>query len=196
MFAVPIDQKLGRAGVAIVHRPGHPDGVVQDFLPRLLRQVLCRSQLDDLLMSSLNAAVALEQMYDLPVAITEQLHLDMLGSIEEALDKDSPVAEGRFCLGRGTFKGVLETVLVSDDPHAPAAAAKGCLDDDGKSMFVRELLDLFEPADRPFRPRNDWYSALDGQLASGNLVPERFNHIRGRTNELSGNGVRMTEAIG
>ena len=186
MFAVLVDQKLGRAGIAIVHRPGQPDGVVQNFLPRLLRQVLCRSQLHDLLMSSLNTAVALEQMHNLAVAITEQLHLDMLGSVEEALDKDGTVAEGRFGLGRGAFKGVLETVLVSDDPHAPATATKGCLDDDGKAMFVRELLDLFESTDGPVRPRNHWYPAFDGQLTSGNLVPERFNHIRGRTNELSG----------
>ena len=79
--------------------------------------------------------------------VAQQLDLDMLGPVQEALDKDGAVAKGGAGLGRGALEGVLQGVGITDDAHAAASSAKGGLDDDGEAMFVGEGPDLLVASD-------------------------------------------------
>ncbi len=86
------------AGVAVVDRLGQLDGVAQDGVPRLDGEVLGRRDLHHLLVAALDGAVALVQVHDVAVVVAQELHLDVLGPVEEALDKDGAVAKGALSL--------------------------------------------------------------------------------------------------
>ena len=93
LLTLLINQELSCTSVAVVDRLGQLNGIVQDVVASLLWQILGRCQFHDLLMSSLHGAVTLVQVDDIAVVVTQQLHLDVLWSIQEALDEDCTVAE-------------------------------------------------------------------------------------------------------
>ena len=93
-----IHQELGRAGVAVVDRLGQFDSVGQNGIPSLDGKILCRGNLDYLLMSALNGAVALEQVNNVAVVVAEELDLNVLRAVEEPLDEDCAISKGRLGL--------------------------------------------------------------------------------------------------
>src|SRR6185369_16064378 len=99
-------------------------------------------------MSSLQRAVALEEMDKPTVLVADQLHLDVAGSLHEFLKKNVGDAEGGACLTAGLFESVVEDVDCLSDAHAAAAAAHGRLDDDGKANLRRQLLRFSVRLDR------------------------------------------------
>lgn len=90
-----VHQELCGAGIAVLDRLGQPHGVVQDSLPNVIGQILCRCNFNHLLVSALDGTVALVQVDDVSVVVTQQLNLDVLGTVQEALDKNGSVSEGR-----------------------------------------------------------------------------------------------------
>ena len=68
------------------------------FLPDLLRQDGAGALLDHLLVPALHRAVALAEVDHVPPAVAEDLHLDVAGLLDELLDVDRAVAEGRLGL--------------------------------------------------------------------------------------------------
>lgn len=179
-----VNQELGGTSVAVVDRLGESDSVVQDGLAGLLGQVLRRGKLDDLLVTSLDTAVTLEQVDHVTVAVTQKLDFNVLGAVQEALDEDGTVAESRLGLGCGTLEGLLELLLLPDNSHTTATTTEGSLDDDGESVLVGEALDFFELLDRAVGTGNDGDLALDGELTGRDLVTKGVNGVGGRTNEL------------
>ena len=89
-----VDQELGGTGVAVPDRLGQAHGIGKDSLSDVLGKILRRRNLNDLLMSALDGAVTLVQMHNVSVVITEKLDLNVLGSVEEALNEDGAVSEG------------------------------------------------------------------------------------------------------
>ena len=82
-------------------------------------------------MAALEAAVALAEVDDVAVAVCEDLKLDMAGAVEVFFHINGVVAEGGAGLGAGDGPGFFELVPGQGDFHAAAAAACGCLDEDG-----------------------------------------------------------------
>ena len=178
-----VDQELSGTGVAVLDRLGQLDSIRQDQVPHVSGQVLGGGHLDDLLVTTLDGAVTLEQVDDIAVGVTQQLDFNVLGSVEETLDEDGTVAKGGAGLGGGTLEGILQFSLAADDPHTTATTTKGGLDDDGETIGIGEALDLLEGLDRTRRTRNDGHVAADGQLTSGDLVTQVINGVRGGTNK-------------
>ncbi len=179
-----VDKELGGTSVAVVDRPGELHCVVQDGVSDILGEVLGGGDLDDFLMSALDGAVALVEVDNVAVVVAEKLNLDVLGLVEEALDEDGAVAEGRLGLGGGALECFLERLLFADDSHATATTAISSFDDDGESVLVRKLLNLFEPLDGALRTRDNGDIGSNGKLASGNLVAKSIDHLRRGANEL------------
>jgi len=179
-----VDQEFRGAGVAVVGSLGQPDGVVEDGVPNFNREVLCRRKLDHLLVTSLDGAVSLVEVNDVAMVVAEQLNLDVLWLVQESFDKYGAVAESRLGLGDGALKGILELLLFPDDAHTAAAAAKGCLDDDGEAKLVGEALDVLVSLDRAGRAGDAGDVGLGGQLASGDLVSEAVNGIGAGADKL------------
>ena len=135
---VALDEELGRAGALVSERAREGDGVLGDPLPKRRRQAGRRGLLDDLLVAPLHRAVALSQREHRPVAVAHQLHLDVPRASEVALAVDRPVTEGGLGLARRGLEGVVQVVLVLDDPHPASASARGCLDEEREAELGRD----------------------------------------------------------
>lgn len=179
-----VDEELRGAGVAVADRLCEADGVVEHGVADLGGKVLGRGDLDDLLVPPLDGAVTLVQVHDVAMVVTEELHLDVLGLVEEALDEDGAVAEGGLCLGRGALEVLLQRFLVADHTHATATASVGGLDDDGEAILVGEALDLLKLLHCALCSGDDGHVCLDGDLSGRDLVSEGVDDLGRRSDEL------------
>ena len=126
--AGPVEHELDRADAGVVDGPGGGDGRLGQPGPQLRADGGRWRLLDDLLVASLHRAVALEQRDDRAVVVADDLHLDVPGPLEVALEEDRAVAERRQRLAAGTRDGLVELVGAAHDPHAAAPAAGSRLD--------------------------------------------------------------------
>lgn len=91
---VLVNQELSGTSIAVVDRLCEPDCIRENSIASLDREILCRSKLDNLLMTTLDTAIALVEMDDVSEVVSEELDLNVLGLVEEALDEDCAVAKG------------------------------------------------------------------------------------------------------
>ena len=77
VLALLVEQELDGAGVAVADLAGELDRVRADPVPQLLLEIRRRGQLDDLLVATLDRAVALEEVDDVALAVGEDLDLDV-----------------------------------------------------------------------------------------------------------------------
>jgi len=87
--------------------------------------------LDHLLVPALQRALAFAEVHDVSVRIGEDLHLDVPGGGEVALQEQRIVAEARRGLAPGGRERVGEMNRVLDHVHALAAATRRGLDEQG-----------------------------------------------------------------
>ena len=106
VVAALVEQELDGARVRVVDLAGERDGVGADLGPQLLGQVRRGRQLDDLLVATLHAAVALEQVHHVAVAVGQDLHLDVARVEHGLLEVDHRVAERRLRLAAGRLDGL------------------------------------------------------------------------------------------
>ena len=83
---------------------------------------------EQLLMPSLDRAVAFAQVHHVAVAVGQHLHLDMAGPVDEFLHVKARVAESRFGFALGRLEQALELVGPRHQAHATPAATRGGLD--------------------------------------------------------------------
>jgi len=93
-----VNQELGSSGVPVLDALSEPDSVGKDSITSLNWKVLGGSNLNDLLVTALDTAVTLVEMDDVALVVTEKLDFNVLGLVEEALDEDGSVTEGRLGL--------------------------------------------------------------------------------------------------
>ncbi len=107
---VRIHQKLDRSRMRVVHRPRQLErGLAKRAAPSRV-EVRRGGALDHLLVTPLHRAVALEEVHDLAMAVAQDLHLDMMGSLDEFLQVHLVVAEGRCSLAARDRQLRLEVV--------------------------------------------------------------------------------------
>jgi hypothetical protein len=128
------EQELDRARAGVGHRPGRRDGRLAEPISQLLVDRGGRGLLDDLLVAALDRALALAQGDHVAVGVRHDLDLDVAGAFDVPLTKDGAVTERRRCLAPGRGDRLGERLAVADHPHAPAAAARGRLDQHGERV--------------------------------------------------------------
>src|SRR6476469_970644 len=87
-------------------------------------------------MAALNRALALAERNDIAVRVGENLDLDVTGALEVALEEHRAVAECGGGFAQRSIDRLVELVRAAHDPHAPATAACGCLDEEGEADLV------------------------------------------------------------
>lgn len=179
-----VDQELSGTGVAVVDRLGESDGICENSIAGLDGQILGRGNLNDLLVTALDRAVTLVEVDNVAVVVTEELDLNVLGLVKEALDKDGTVTESRLSLGSGTLKALLQRLGVANNTHTTTTTTVSSLDDDGETVLVSESLDLLVLGNSAFGTRNNRDVGSNGQLSGRNLVTKRVNDIGAGANEL------------
>ncbi|MDQ1105945.1 hypothetical protein QE405_003229 [Nocardioides zeae] len=130
-----VHEELDGAGAAVVDRVRRAAGGLVERPPGLLAQAGGRRLLDDLLVAALQGAVPLAE-HDDALGGADDLHLDVAAALEEALDEDGGVAEGRGGLVGGQLHGRLEVVELAHDAH-PATATTGRRLDDHRQVGGR-----------------------------------------------------------
>lgn len=179
-----VNEELSGTGVAVVDRLGELDGIGKNGVSGLDGEILGGGNLDDLLVTALNRAITLVQVDNVAVVVTEELDLDVLGLVEEALDEDGTVAKGRLGLGGGTLEALLQSLGLADDAHTTATTTIGGLDDDGESILVSEGLDLLVGSDSTFGTGDNGDIGSNGELSGRDLVAEGVNDVGRGTDEL------------
>ena len=117
-------QELDRARAEVVDAAGGVARGLSDARPRRGIEQRRGRLLDDLLVTTLQRALALAEVHDGAVGVGEHLHLDVARPLDESLDEQRVVAEGgeRDAAGRRQCGG--EFVGIAGDLHALAAAAR------------------------------------------------------------------------
>ena len=120
--AVGGEQQLDGAGAAVPHGARRVGGCAAHAFAQVVVDGGGGGLFDDLLVTALQRAVALEQGDDVLVIVGEDLHLDVPAALHIALDEHGAVAEraGGFPLRGGNR--LVELVEVADQAHSPAAA--------------------------------------------------------------------------
>src|SRR5690606_38966705 len=90
-----------------------------------------RRLLEQLLVAPLDGALPLAEVDDRALPVADELDLDVARLLDELLDVDAAVAEGRLGLRARGHELLLELGLVAGHAHAAAAAARARLDHDG-----------------------------------------------------------------
>ena len=110
LFRVRIVQEFDRARVVDAAGSAHRERRFKHLTPHVSRQVGRRCEFDDLLVTSLDRAIALEEMDKPSVPVPDQLHFDVLGALDELFQEDIGYPE------RGTR---LRGVPTRSPPRAP-----------------------------------------------------------------------------
>ena len=94
VVAVLVHQEFHGTGVDIAHFLGDLDRIIIE-LPALFRgDAKGRGELHHLLVPALHRTVTLKEMHHIAVLVSEDLHFDVLGLLQELFHKDVVIAEG------------------------------------------------------------------------------------------------------
>ena len=206
-----VDEELDRSGVRVANLARDGDGVPEQALEGLVREVRGGRDLDNLLVSSLDGAVSLKQVDKVALGVSENLDLDVSRVVQEpcdrrsersesarprpklnwsrseddglTLDEDGSVSESALCLAGCPLERVLHLALLSDDSHSSSSSSERGLDDDGEADLLDEVLGLVPLGNSSRRSRDDGHSASDGERSSGRLVSEAGDDLRLRADE-------------
>ena len=75
-------------------------------------------------MPTLDAALTLAEVDQIPLPVTQDLDLNVTGLFEQALEVDSAVGEVGLGLQLRNWEGLLELRFGACHPHTPPAAAR------------------------------------------------------------------------
>ncbi len=98
---IHIVEELHGAGVVVADAVGQFHRGVAKLFPHDRIEVHGGRDFDDFLVAALDGAIALVEVDDVAVLVAEDLHLDVLGALDVALQENGWVAEGVLRLGAG-----------------------------------------------------------------------------------------------
>ena len=119
-----VDEEFEGADAAIAGLGCQGQGGVEDALAQRRVEPRCGRDLDDLLVAPLQAAIAFPQVAD-RLAVTDHLHLDVPGLLDQPLDVERVVAEGGARFRLAARVGLFQLGGIAHRAHAPAAAGQG-----------------------------------------------------------------------
>ena len=148
---------------------------------------------DDLLMAALHRTIALVEMNEVAVFVSEDLNFDMLRPSHEPFKKDRRIAKGILRFGLGLIKKSVEIRLLLHHPHATSAASIGRLDDERKTNRAGNLERFGTIRDRLLGSRQGGDVDLLCERTRRDLVSHRIEHLGIRSNKFQ---TRLTAGAG
>ncbi len=199
LAGIGIHQILDGACADIVGRPGDLQRIIREFLALRIIEIGRRRPLHDLLVATLDRAVALEKMDDIAVRVAEDLAFDVTGALDELFEIDLVLAEGGLGLALGLGHLADQVLGVADRPHAAAAAAPGGLQHHRIADLLGQSLDLFRVVRQRLGRRHDRHADRDREVAGRDLVAELAHRLRLGADEgdaVCGTGLGEFRAFG
>ena len=163
-------------------------------LPYPARQRGCGRDLDQLLVTALQAAVPVAEVADLTAVVGGDLHLHVAHGRQQLLDENAVRVERGAGLRDRAPVGVFDLIRRSDDSHPASAAAADRLDQHrgAGGEFLEEGAGLVQ-AHRFRDPRNDRHAMALGEGAGTHLVAEQLEGLPA-AGRRSGDRLRCTSA--
>ena len=131
--AVVIDEELHGAGVFVANFLRKSDGGIAHFFAHRRVHQGRGAFLDDLLVATLDGAIAFAQMDDVPVGVGDDLKLDVVRVDDEFLDVNVGVSEGFIGFHASGVETLDERDFVVRHAHAASTAAGDGFDHDGET---------------------------------------------------------------
>ena len=181
--AVRGDEELRGAGVLVSGGRGYRDRRGSEPRAKGTVDAGAGGLLDELLVPPLDRAVAFAEPDDAPVAVREELDLDVTRVLDETLHEERGCAERRDRLARRGAPGGPELRRPGHDAHALAPATAGRLEQHRVADALRDGAGVGFGAERLHRPLGDRNAGGDGQPAGGGLLAEGPLHHPGRADE-------------
>ena len=153
-----VQDELDGAGVVVADRPSRGDRRGAHPPPALVVERRRRRLLDDLLMTALDRALALEAVDERPVHVAEDLDLHVPRRADVAFDEERIVAEGALRLAPRRLERRRQPGRAVDQPHAFSAPAGRGLHEDRVPDCLRALGDLPLVQALGAEPRDDGHA--------------------------------------
>ena len=132
LVGITIQKKFDGARVVVFDFSGNLNGSGAKVVADCFVEIDGGSNLDDLLVATLNGAVALMEVHDIALMVAHYLNLDMLGLAHKAFEEDGRVAKGVFSFGLRLIQKGVKVLFFFDDTHTPPATTESGLDDQGE----------------------------------------------------------------
>jgi len=143
-----------------------------------------RRLFDQFLVAALQGAVALPQVHDVAVAITEELHFDVPRALDQLLDVERTVLKGRLRFLASVLEARTQGGFIVGRTHAAPATARGRLDHHRITDFLGEGDGFVLVLDRTGAAGHERHLGFAGELAGGDLVAQGLHRLRGGADEL------------
>ena len=121
-------QEFHGAGIAVFHRAADLQRVAAELGALRVREEGRGRALHHFLVAPLHRAIALEQVHEIAVRVSEDLHFDVPRLAHQLLEIDLVVAEARFGLAARDGQQLSQLRIAFDDAHAAATAAPARLE--------------------------------------------------------------------
>src|SRR5690606_27160883 len=130
LAAATFHDELDRSRAGVINGRSKLDRAGEQLLADRVGQIGSGRFLNDLLMIPLHRAVALVEVQGAAPAVTEYLDFQMTGRLDQLLEEDRVIAEGRTGLGAGTGERAWQIFRPVDPAHAATATTGAGLDHD------------------------------------------------------------------
>ena len=178
-----VEQEFHRARVVIIHGSGDGDGGFAHLRAQTWRQDQRGRNLDQLLVASLDRAVAFAQVDHVSMTVGQDLELNMVWPFNVFFDEQGAVAESCQRFPRGGVHIGPQLHVGADDPEPTASASSACLDHHRVAGCSAERQRLVGPADRAVGSRHDRDPDLLRELPCLDFVTHQMNDLRGWPDE-------------
>ncbi len=116
-------QEFHGAGVAVLHRAADLQRVTAEFVALRVGEERRRRALDHFLVAPLHRAVALEEVHEIAVQVTQYLDFDVPRTAHQLLEVHLVVAESGLGFATRHGQQLRQLRVAFDDAHAAATAA-------------------------------------------------------------------------
>jgi BirA family biotin operon repressor/biotin-[acetyl-CoA-carboxylase] ligase len=176
-------EELDRARVDVAAGAGDLHGRLAHGLAHLVGELGGRALLDQLLVAALRRAVALAEPHRVAVGVGEDLHLDVAGPGQVALDVALGAAEALERLRLRRLQSRRRFRRRGHHPHAPAPAAVGRLDGHRPAVLLAEGHHLVGRGEELGGAGHAGHARLLGGDAGRHLVPHDLDGLGRGTDE-------------
>ena len=175
-----IEQKLHRARTHIARRFRQCNGRLPELLAQCGRHDWAGRFFDDLLVATLHRAIALTQVDAMALRVGHDLHLDMTGPQQGALQQQVAVAKTGQRFGAGAVQGGQQLGHVGHQAHATPAAPGHGFDHQRQAQLLSLCSEGGIALVRAKVARQTRHAVLQGQSLGGRLAAQRADGLRGR----------------
>ena len=178
------EQELHGAGVFVTHGLGCAHRQVADVGALFRGQLRARGDFDELLVTALDRAIALEQMHHVAKAVTEDLRFDVLGVDDAFFQEHFRRTEGLGGFGDHAGEGLFEFFTAVATTNAATAATGGGLEHHRVTDAVAFGEGFGDVGDVAFGAGGHRNASLDHAATRFGLVAHAADHFSSRADEF------------